>query len=172
MDVLAIYEHWPDPLTTAVIGTAISTAGVLQSAGAAAQQAASQQAVAEFNARVQKREAQAIEQQTAFRQRRAAQEGARQASRLKAAIGASGAVVSEGTPLLIQGTQLAESELDVLLIGQQGAVEAGRARSQGRLDQLQAGIFGGRIGAARTAGVLGAGTTLLTGFERVRRLRR
>lgn len=188
-----IYEHWPDPLTafiaaaipgvttsfggiglaltpafatTAAVagGLGLTTAGILQAGQAAASEAESQAAVAEYNAKIQEREAEAIEQQAQYAQRKQAEEAARYASTLRAEFGASGVVSSEGTPLLIQSRQAAESELENLMIGYQGQRGVQRALSQAVLDRAQARLYKQRGRSARTAGYVGAGTTLLTGF--------
>lgn len=145
-------------------GIGLGAAGILQTGAAGAAQAKGAQSMAEYNARVAQQEARAIEARTSYEQKRAVQEAERRQSRLRAALGASGAVPSAGTPLLLQTTQAEESELEMLLIGYEGQIGASRARSQAVLDRTQADIYGRRAGAARTAGFIGAGTTLLRGF--------
>lgn len=145
-------------------GIALAAVGQIGAGNAAAAQAEGQAAVANYNAKVQEQEARSQEAQATFRQRRQAEEAARIASSLQAGLGASGAVSSEGTPLLIQAKQAAESELDNLLIGYEGQLGASRSRSQAALDRMQAGIYGQQAGYARMGGMIGAGSTLLTGF--------
>lgn len=154
--------------TAVVGGLGLGAVGMIGSANAAAAQAKGQQAMAEYNAKVQEREADAIEQATLYKQRKQTEEATRIASSQLAAMGASGAVSTTGTPLLIQAKQAAESELDNLLIGYEGQIGAGKARSQGQLDLMQAGIYGTSGSNARTAGMIGAGTTLLTGFTKMK----
>ena len=155
----------------AVAGIGLGAVGVIGSGVAASNLAEAQASQAEFNARIQEREAQHAEQVTLFRQRRQAKEAERQRSALQASIGASGVVSGVGAPLLIQQEQAEESELDILLIGAQGQTAAARARSQGALDIQQAGIFRQRGASASTAGIIGAGTSLLTGFGQLSRRR-
>ena len=179
--------------TTAIVGgIGLGAYGMLQAGQAGAQDVFAQQAglqgqqqvamrqkaIADYNARVAEQEAKAIEQSTRFRQRRHAEEASRYGSSLLAGLGASGAVVSEGAPLMIQARQAAEAELDSLMIGYEGQTRAARARSQARLDIMeglvhrqQADIYGvqaRRLGRRATsvsrAGQIGAGATLLTGF--------
>ena len=142
------------------------------------QDARSQQAIARYNAQVAENEARSIEIATLYRQRRHAREAQRRGSSLLAALGASGAVPSEGAPLELQATQAAEDELDIMLLGHEAQIRAERARSQARLDVMQATIhgrqalqfgrqaraFGGRAGSFQRAGQLQAGATLLQGF--------
>lgn len=148
-------------------GLALGTAGILQAGAAQAAQAESAAELAAFNARVAEQEAQAIEARTGFEGRRQAEVAERRQSRLRAALSASGVVPTAGAALLIQTEQAKESELEQLLIGFEGGIAAGRARSQAALDRTQAGIFSQRAGAARTAGVIGAGGSLLQGFGRI-----
>lgn len=154
-----------EPVWTAVAaGLGMGALGQYQAGQAAAAQAEGQAAMAEYNAKLQEREARMLEQQAAFRQRRQAREAQRHMSSLRAGLAASGAVPTEGAPLLIQSEQAAESELENLLIGYERQVGAQRATSQAQLDRLQASIYRKRAGTSRTAGIMGAGTTLLTGF--------
>ena len=64
----------------------------------------------------------------------------------------------------LEEEQLAELELENLLIGHEGRVQAGRARSQAELDRLSGKLAKKRGKAARTASYLQAGGTLLAGF--------
>lgn len=153
-------------VSAVTVGTGVTIAGQLQAAQAAAAQAEGQQALAEFNAKVQEQEARTREAQAQFRQQRQVKEAARISSSLLAGIGKAGVVPGEGAPLFIEAEQAEESELENLLIGFEGQIGAARARSQAELDRLQGRIAGRRAGFARTAGFIGAGTTLLTGFER------
>jgi hypothetical protein len=140
--------------------------GQWQAGRAQAEEAQGQAAVAAYNARVQEQEAAAIEAQTAFKQKRQAEEAGRYASTLRANLGASGVVPGEGTPLLIEARQAAEAELDQLMIGYQGQIGAARARSAGAVDMMQADIYRRKARNYGTAGAIGAGTTLLTGFAK------
>lgn len=150
--------------TLAVVGTGLAAVGQIQAAQAAAAQAESAKAMAEYNAQVAEQEAKAIERRTGFEGRRAAEAAERRQSKLRAALGTAGVILTAGAPLKIQAEEAKESELEQLLISYEGDVAASRARSQAVLDRAQADIFGQRAGAARTAGFIGAGSTLLTGF--------
>lgn len=145
-------------------GLAMQAIGTYQAGVAAEAEAKAQQAVAEYNARVAEQEAKTKRNVAAFKQRRQAQEAQRYQSALQAGLGASGAVPTEGAPLMIQARQAAESELENLLIGYEGEIGAMRSRSQAAIDRAQASIYGQRAKSARRAGIFGAGTSLLTGF--------
>jgi len=147
-----------------IAGVAMSAAGSIQSGRAAKAQAESAQAMANYNALIQEREAKAIEQKTRFEQQRQAKAAARIKSRLRTKLAGSGARMDVGAPLMLQEEQAAELELENLLIGYEGAVGAQRARSQKELDIMQGKIYRRKGKAAQTAGYIGAGATLLTGF--------
>jgi hypothetical protein len=149
------------------VGLGVQALGMFQQGAAASAQAKGQQAVAEYNARVAEQQAKSIEQQTAYKQQLQSQEAARIASSQRAAMGASGAVISEGTPLMIQAKQAAQAELDQLMTGYTGQTAAGQARSQGAIDTLQAGIYGQQARSASKSGLIGAGTSLLSGFGKL-----
>ena len=143
-----------------IAGAAIGAAGEIQAGREAAAEAKSQENISKYNAAVQRREALARRQKTAFEQRRQAKAAERQRSKLQAAIGLAGGVPTGA----VEAEQAAESELENLLIGYEGQVAEQRALSQAELDIAQAGIYKKRGKAARTASYFGAGRTLLTGF--------
>ncbi len=151
--------------TLALWGTGLAAAGMVQQGMAASAEAKSAEALAEYNAKVQAREARAIEQRTAFAQTRQAKAGARTMATMRARMGKAGVVAGAGTPLLIQAKQASELELENLMIGFEGGIEAGRARSQAEIDRMQAGIYKRKARAERIGGYMGAGATLLTGFS-------
>lgn len=145
-------------------GTGISAAAQLQAGAAAESEAESRQNIANYNAALMEREAKAIEGKTEFEQKRQAEAAARTKSRLRARLAATGAVPDIGTPLLIQEEQAEELELENILIGYEGQVAAAKARSQAELDRLTGRIAVKKGKAAKKAGFIGAGATLLTGF--------
>lgn len=154
-----------EPVTSLIAaGIGMTALGQYQAGQAAAAQAAGQQAMAEYNAKVAEQQAKTEELRSQYESRRQAEAAERYKSELAAGIGASGVVSSEGTPLLIQARQAAEAELDNLMIGYEGQTAASRARSQAALDKMQAGIYGTASRNASMAGMMGAGTSLLTGF--------
>lgn len=154
-----------DPLTIALIaGIGLTAAGEVQAGRVGAAEAKSAQAIANYNAAVQEREATAIEARTGLEQRRQTEEAARGMGRLRAAFGIAGVVPTAGTPLQIQARQASEFEMENLMIGYRGVTEAARARSAAELERTQAKIYGYKAKTVRRAAYLKAGTTLLTGF--------
>jgi hypothetical protein len=159
--------HWKyrfDPVTLMVAGTAIGAAGSIQGGMAAEAEGKSQQNMANYNAALQEREAKSIEARTALQQKQQAEASDRAQSTMRAGLGASGAVTTAGSPLLIQAEQASQAEMENLMIGYQGSEEALSARSQGKLDIMSGKISRQKGSAAKTAGFMNAGSTLLTGF--------
>ncbi len=156
------------PSLIAIIGAGIGAGGEISKGIEAKRQAEAQADVAEFNARVAQRDADAQRQAAAFKQRRQAKAGAAASGRLLAQLGASGVVPGEGAPLLLEAGQVAESELETLLIGREGEIRAQRFETQAALDIGQADIFRLRGKKALQQGFIKAGTSfgtsLLTGF--------
>ena len=139
------------------------TGGVMQ-AQAASVEGKSAQNIANYNAQVAEQEAKAVEQRTALEQRREAQAAARRQSTLEARLGASGAVTTAGAPLLLQAKQASESELENLLIGYEGATQAARLRSQAVGIRAGGKLARQRGRAKATGALIGAGTSVITGF--------
>ncbi len=196
---MAHYRFGPLAIPLMLAGTGIAVAGQIQAGRAAVAQTQAQAAVAgarteaeiaqarslqniaNYNALVMEREAEATRQRARFGQKRQAERGARVKSALVADIAAAGGL---GSPVAadLAAEQAAELELENLLVGFEGEVLAGRAETQAELDRLQAQIYGRRVGPLRqigkitsrafeqrarnlrTAALLGAGKTLLTGF--------
>lgn len=118
-----------------------------------------------FNQQVQEREAQAIEQKAAFDSLRQEKRARKIRGSLRTELAASGAVLGEGVTADLEQEQLAELELENMLIGFEGRKGAARAREKGKLDVLR-GLQAKRRGkAAERASRIKAGTTLLTGFS-------
>jgi hypothetical protein len=148
-------------------GVGLEAFAVYQSGVAASAEAKAQASISEYNARVAEQQALQTERATQFQQQRQAEEAQRYESTIQANLGTSGAVTDQGTPLMIQAKQQAESELDNLMLGYQGQVEAGRARSQAAGERMQASIYKQKAGSSYTAGLIGAGSSLLTGFGKM-----
>jgi hypothetical protein len=118
--------------------------------------------MSQYNAKVAEQQARAEEQATQYRQMRQAEAARRYQGTLKSQMGASGAVMTEGAPLLIQQEQAIQSELDNLMLGYQGQLAARRSRSQGNLDMMQAESYGQRASNSMMAGRIGAGASLMS----------
>lgn len=129
-----------------------------------AQESLTAAAVADYNAKVKEREAQAIEQKSRFESQRQASAAARTMSALEAKLGASGGATTSGVPLLLLAEQQSESDLENLMIGYEGRVEASRARSEAGLESYQADVLRQRAKNQRKAGKLAGRSTLITGL--------
>ena len=145
-------------------GLGMQAIGSIQQGMAAAQEAKAQAAMAEYNAKVAKQQAEARRNAARFEQERQAKAGERVRSGLQAQFGASGGVPSEGVPLMIEAEQVAENELENLLIGYEGEIDAQRSEIQAKGYKMQSDIYSQRASTARTAGFIGAGTSILSGF--------
>lgn len=152
-----------EPVSTLLIVGAIA-GGQIYSGMAASAEGKSAENMAKYNAAMAEREAKSIEARTKVQQRLQAEEAERRMGTLRAGLGASGAVSTEGSPLMIQTAQAVEDEYNNLMTGYTGREEATAARSQGALSLME-----GKI--ARQAGknkmyssFIGAGSTLLAGF--------
>ena len=146
-----------------IIGGIVAAAGALQQGAAAESEAISAQNVANFNAAVQRQEAKAIEQKGAFVQRRQAEEGVRVLSTQKVKIAKAGGILSPVREDL-EAEQLAELELENLLIGFETQTQKGRALTQAELDVAQGKLVRQKGKNLRTASKFKAGASLLQGF--------
>jgi hypothetical protein len=147
-----------------IAGSAMSAVGQIQGGMAAEAEGKSQQNLAQYNAALQEREAQQIEQRTALQQKQQAEAADRAQSTMRAGLGASGAVSTEGSPLMIQAKQASEAELENLNIGFQGSEEALASRVGAEQSRMKGEDLLAEGQARKTAGFMGAGSTLLTGF--------
>jgi hypothetical protein len=147
-----------------VIGTGLSALSKYRQGQYASMQAKVQARISDYNAKVAETNAEAIKQKSVFDQLRALRRGERITGRLRARLGASGAVVSEGAPADALAEQGYENALDVALIGYEGIVGAARERTKAGLYRYEAASYRKQARYARQAGTFGAGTTLLTGF--------
>jgi len=156
-----------DPVTMTVLmvaGTAMAAGGQVMEGQAASNEAKGQAAMADYNAKVSEQNAKQIEAKTAFDQQREAEAASRRQSSLQAGLGASGAVTTEGSPLLLQAKQASEDELSNLLVGYEGSIAAGQQRSQAALDKMQSSVYKTKASNVKTASYMKAGGTLLSGF--------
>lgn len=144
----------------------VAAGGEVYSGIQAKKEAASAAAMEEYNARVAEQEAKQIEKRSEYEQQRQTKEAARTMGTLAAGLSASGAIPSEGTPLLLQAKQASELELENLMIGYEGKVGAGRAMSQATLDRMQAKLYRQKGRNLAIGSYMKAGSTLLTGFEK------
>ena len=150
---------------TAAAAIAASAYGTYSSSKAKHDAEKGQARINDYNARVAEQDARATEQMTKFEQLQQLRRGQRIMGSLKARLGASGALVSEGAPLALLADQAFELELENALIGAQGRTQASRYQSEAQGYRLGAGTARQRASAATTAGYLNVGSTILGGFS-------
>lgn len=146
-------------------GLTALTYGQFMAAEAAEEEAEFAQAQADYNAAQLDLQAKDIEARTDLAQKKAAEQAERIKSTLEAELGAGGAVMTMGAPLLAQAKQESDLELKTLFIGYEGEEAAKMTRKKAELERV-AGKAAKRRGKARKLGYLAeAGATLLTGFS-------
>jgi hypothetical protein len=139
-----------------IVGVVLQAGGTALSAYGSYQSGQAQKGMANYNAKLAENEAAAKEQQAHFETLQMSKERDRALASQRAALGSSGAMVSEGTPLLLMAEQAGNFELDILMQQRNRALEASALRSQATLDR-----FAGK--QASYAGTMGAFTTVLGG---------
>lgn len=131
-------------------------------------EAKNQAKIALYNSKVEEQAAKTAELVGAYKSVKEAEAAERRKSSLEAGIGASGAVTTEGSPLLIQAKQASESELSNLMIGYETNLEAQQHRNQKALDLLQMKILRKSAKYKMIAGFLGAGGYAAQGYSQYR----
>ena len=121
-------------------------------------------AVYKYNAAVKRQEAEVIKRRTRFTQSRQAERGARIMGNLKASIGGSGTVSTQGAPMLALAEQQDELELESELIGFQGRIEAGQAESAAGEFDMRRRMAKSQAKQAVLSGFLGAGAAVGQGM--------
>lgn len=137
-------------IASSVIGTGITAIGQAK-AGASAN------AVAQRNAQIQMRDAQIAKQNAEFNAKMNEKQTDQRRRAMIAKQGASGVEVGDGTNLLALAEQEFIDDMNAQLIRRGGAIE-----SQGLQDQAVLTSASGT--ASRSAGMTGAGASLLTGL--------
>jgi hypothetical protein len=137
-------------IASSVIGTGITAIGQAK-AGASAN------AVAQRNAQIQMRDAQIAKQNAEFNAKMNEKQTDQRRRAMIAKQGASGVEVGDGTNLLALAEQEFIDDMNAQLIRRGGAIE-----SQGLQDQAVLTSASGT--ASRSAGLAGAGASLLTGL--------
>lgn len=123
------------------------------------QQGMAANATANYNARLREQQAVLTEQAMATETTRAHEDARRLKATQEAQYGTSGAVVSEGTPLLVLAEQAGLMEKDILNQRRNRTIEAQGLRSEAAMLRYE-----GKM--ARRAGNIGAVSTLLGGGSR------
>lgn len=147
-----------------IAATAMTAGSQIMAARHADAMGKNNQAIMDYNAKVDEQNAQAVEQQTMYEQKQQAENADRSLSSMRAGLGASGAVTTEGSPLEVMAKQASEFEQDNLMTGYEGRTRANQWRNQATADTMTGRMY--RIAGknARNAGYMAAGGTLLTGF--------
>ena len=148
------------PKLLMMAGMGLGAAGQIQAGRIAESEAKSAEAIANYNAAVQEREAKAIRAKGAFDQTRQAKQASRIMGTLRAELAGQGAYGSG----LLEEEQEAELELENFLIGYEAETAARRAESQAVIDRMSGQLAKQRGATAKKASYIGAGSTLLTGF--------
>ena len=143
-----------------IAGMVLQGVGQIQAGRVAASEAESAKRVANYNAAVMEQEAKAVRAKAGFEQRRHAKRATAKMSELQLWQAGTGTIGSG----LLEEEQEAELEIEGLLIGYEGEVEARRAESQAELDRISGKLAKQRGRAAKKAGYLGASSTILTGL--------
>ncbi len=141
-------------MTMIAIGVTVTAVGAGISAYGQYQSGKAQQDMANYNAKLAENEAIATQQLAHAETERMNRDKLRLMSAQRAGYAKSGAVMTEGTPLLLMAEQAAEMELDMITNQRNRALQARALRSQATLDR-----YSGKV--ANYAGKVGAGTTVL-----------
>jgi hypothetical protein len=148
----------------AIGGMAASTIGSMKSASGSRQAAKQAKQIAEYNARVMEQNAIATEMKAKFDQIRQARQGQRIKGKLLARAGASGAMTSEGAPLVAMADQATELALESALIGYEGMTEAQRNRQSATVTRLGGSMEATRYKNEASAAMWRGASSLLNGF--------
>ncbi len=143
-------------LITAVALTAVGTAF---SAYSSYQQGQAAGRLNDYNAKLAELNAQVAQRDGALQANVVRQQNQRLMARQRAAFAANGVVGETGSPLIVEAQQAGYLEMGALETERQGTLQAGRYYQQSVLDRMQGG-------AARLAGNLNAGATILQGAGR------
>jgi len=151
-------------------GTVLSAIGAVQQGNQLARQYREQAAVADYNAAVAERDARQAMITASARQEQFRQQARRELGRQRAAQAESG-LAAAGSVLGVLDQSAVDAEMDALLIGHEGELQARALRERGALDSFEAGIHRRSARDARAAGFVAAGTRLLSGVAEAYKFR-
>lgn len=151
-------------LETLAIGA--NAGGMVMKGVSANAEGKASQALSEYNAKLEEIKAKQIEAVTGVKQQRQAEKASRTMSTLEAGLGASGAVTTQGEPLMMAAEQEVQNELENLNIGYEGQTQAAQARSQAAMDIMEGKQARGRGRAALFGSLMKAGGTVLQGYSK------
>ena len=161
-----------DPGTLSLIGTIAMVAGTVTGVTGTIISAVGQSQAADYNAKVARQNAIYAEQAGQQQRQIAAENERRQRLRTEKLLGAQRAgygkagVTMEGSPLEVMGETATQGELDALNIRYGGEVGAYNANVQASRYRSQASFYDFESGRTMATGMIGAGTTLLTGVAK------
>jgi hypothetical protein len=133
-----------------IAGTAVSALGQIQAGKA-------QESAAEYNAQVAKNNASAEMERAGYDAGLIKDEARRTRAAQRAAFAANGLEGSTGSPVAVLGDTSGQAEMDIL-----ARLYGGKSQATAYGNEARAQIAQGK--AAKQASMIGAGTTLLTGF--------
>jgi len=152
-----------DPITIAIVAGATLTAKSQIEQGRAARRAGrDQEAIAQRNALLAERQAEAEQQAAIEAARQQEREGKALKGRQKAAIAKAGVQIGRGTPLTLLVETAEDLEADRLRILREGAISAAQRKGQADILRLQGAAAKARGKAAGRAANLAAAGTILT----------
>ncbi len=140
-----------------IAGMATSIVGSVISAKGKRDQGQVEQQAYDYNAEILEGEAETVKEKAFYDEEVYREKVSNLISTQRAAYGASGVVVGEGSPLVVMADTARQGEKEALMIRYGGSVEG-----TGLLNRAQLQTFYGK--AARRAGKIGATTTLLSGL--------
>jgi hypothetical protein len=144
--------------TAAYLAIASAAVGTGVSVYSQQQQAKTQEAAAEYNAKLAENEALNIENEAAERHRRESVEKRRELAKIRASLAAQGTLTTSGTPLAILGESSANMNTRIADAFRASNMQAASARSQGAMGLWEAS-------QARTAANLSSVATGLSGIS-------
>ena len=124
----------------ATVGAVGGTVGAVEQHKQAEANAKAQEAQANYNKRLEEREAARVEAETAENARRQREAAEQLKAQQRALLGASGAAMTSGSPLAVLGQTAADEEMKVQNIHAGGAAEANKHREQAKMFGFQAGV--------------------------------
>lgn len=161
--VMSIPVLRADPVTALLLAsTALSTYGVIQQGEAQAAQAESAAQANEYNATVQRNNAQVAQAAAARREEEQRSQFGQLQGAARVAVAQSGAGMG-GSNLEVLKRNALQNELDALTIRYEGQSQARGLIAQSQLEQQQAAANRSAGSAARTGAYISAGANLLQG---------
>ena len=125
--------------------TTLGVVGAVQQQRQAEANAKAQQAQLDYNAKLQEREAQRLEQETAENVRRQRQAAEELKAKQRALLGKSGAAMTSGSPLAVLGETAVNTEMETLDLHRSGYIESQQHRNQANILRTQSRNVGNAV---------------------------